>query len=181
MQKNIFGLAAAAIAVCALAASTGVTRAGSIPDPAGTTVSYNETFKLTRMSTTDGACAGGGGLANHCPIGPCTCTTFAGTGSGSAGHGNAQLLLTDDTGQAFGNCDTAYGDITVSGSKDFEFLSFRGGHCSNSLLNTINGTCDLALSSDGVFSELETNCGGPDADNTTFKIKGKALKQMQKD
>jgi len=88
----------------------------AVPDKtaAPKVTSYNITLSiLSSTVSTSGACIGGTGLMNFCPSGICTCYTFAGTASGSAGNGPVMFYETFDDGNARGHVVTMSPDAPL--------------------------------------------------------------------
>ena len=159
----------------------------AVPDKtaAPKVTSYNITLSiLSSTVSTSGACIGGTGLMNFCPSGICTCYTFAGTASGSAGNGPVMFYETFDDGNARGHyesgCTPAYGEIDITGSKDTEAIGFIGGDCDSDFTpeGILNGGCFLLYTNIFTFGGAVASCGGnyTDLKYTKFTIKGTALK-----
>jgi hypothetical protein len=133
---------------------------------------------------TSGPCTGGDGWANYCPSGSCTCYTYTGTASGTAGKGPVTFYETFDNGGGLdeyeSGCAPAYGDIEINGKKDVESIAFTGGDCGSDFtpLGFLNGGCILGATNVFTLGGAVASCGGYYSDDgyTKFTIKGKALK-----
>jgi len=146
---------------------------------------YSITLSIARTGTAGGPCTGGAGLADNCPSGSCSCYTFVGTATGSAGNGPVTFYWTDDFGDGRdgyeSGCDPAYGDIEITGSKDVESIGFIGaGRCDSSFTPNVflNGGCYLGSTNVFTVGGAIATCGGnvTETAKTKFTIKGTALK-----
>ena len=133
---------------------------------------------LESTNSTSGACTGGDGLADYCPTGDCTCYTYTGKASGSAGTGTVTFYETFDIGGGIGGsnsgCAPAYGDIEINGSKDTESIAFEGADCGSEFTaNLLIGGCQIAVSDVYGLGALAECAGTYSTDfKTKFAIKG---------
>jgi hypothetical protein len=135
---------------------------------------------------TSGPCTGGTGTENYCPTGDCTCYTFTGTASGTAGTGAVTFYETYEGGSELDEYDTwcaiAFGDIEINGSKDVESIAFTGTDCGTDSSfveeSFLNGGCQLVDTTVFTLGGASAQCGGSYSKtaNTKFTIKGEALK-----
>ena len=162
----------------------GAKGSSQLSTPASVKVS---TFSLTltileSSSNTSGPCTGGDGLADYCPTGDCTCYTYTGTVSGSAGNGSVTFYETFDNGgeldELNSGCAPAYGDIEINAKKDVESIAFNGADCGSAFtIPLLNGGCQIASSNIYTLGGLG-ECVGTYSQlfNTKFTIKGGAGK-----
>jgi hypothetical protein len=160
--------------------------------PDSTTKPSNYSITLTMIegsSCTAGFCTGGvaGDFADYCPSGSCSCCTYTGTASGSAGKGAMTFYETYDYGAGATSfdisCSPAYGEIDIAGSKDVEAIAFTGSDCfpfqgPDYAPDFLNGGCMLWDSNVYIDGGAIAACGGTYSSNkyTKFTIKGKGLK-----
>ncbi|HEY9159177.1 hypothetical protein [Candidatus Binatus sp.] len=162
---------------------------GATPDSTTKPSNYSITLTMIEAPTTcaAGYCTGGEGFESFCPSGSCSCCTYTGTASGSAGKGAMTFYETYDYGAGSTSygiaCSPAYGEIDIAGSKDTEAIAFTGGDCFPDTApyyapNLLNGGCMLWDSNVYTTGGAIAACGGTysSSNNTKFRIKGKALK-----
>lgn len=147
--------------------------------------SYNITLTiLESSSSTTGPRTGGTGFVDICPSGTCTCYTYTGTASGTAGNGPVTFYETFDEGDGDGSyessCTPAYGEMDITGSKDVEAIAFTGADCGSAYTpeGFLNGGCFLLDTNVFTVGGAIATCGGNYSQSmkTKFTIKGKALK-----
>ncbi len=193
MKDSIFLVAFAAAVLSSTAVWAGHLNGGGQIHPvanAKSAAAHSLTASLVvtlSNAGTSGPCTGGtaGDLANVCPSGTCTCFTYSGTSTGTAGKGTVNIFETYDDGTQIpgitgspDQCASAYAEIDIAGKSDTEIFAFTGADCDDVSGNTyLAGGCDLESSKMFLVGGAGPCSGNAVSDTQLkFQIKGKALK-----